>query len=522
VQKAEPHAAEFIQPAFIEVPPSAAQPKGGTAMGLQPLSPIETIEYLHWGECAAVTFHRILNRNHDNEEWQELGAITRSDLRWPLIEGYLSRDSYFCVNSTYEQIRAKTSNITGLPIYRRTADSMRWLNALMLDLDIYRTLKNYSFHEVLATFLDDVGRNGLPEPNLICSSGRGIWGLWSLCDHANRSNPVPAYPERRDIYQRVNQALVGRFSHLGADTGCTDPARVIRVPGSVNTKAEPENRVVQFFKLGNAPHTLPEMAGILGVRAQKVQFSGEKRTAPKNEVKVRAGLRRWQIPLEGFRHLWRLRQHFGIGVRHAAVYIYAALLCRNQMCEAEIFEACSRLGAACRPVLSGKDIARCVSSGQKLARKDFRHSIKHSTIGRMLKITDQEKAQLPKWFKPKGPRKADRIAERRKLIELLTAGRSLDGHNPISARQMARLLSESHGIRVSHATVLNDIRVLQEQECSHEHSGPMAGKFSLLIDTGSLSCTSRKNLPAQEAPMTFARTRPLGKDKPTDNYEYTP
>jgi hypothetical protein len=484
------------------------------------LSLIETIEFLHRGEGAAVTFHRkVKPRAPDEKPWEELGATTLPTLRrgWLSIAEHLHTDAYFSINSTYEQ--ARCTNIaaaTGLPLYSRRASSLRWLNSAVLDVDIYKIYPDCSRADALQMFLAEITRRGLPEPSLISFSGRGFWALWMLRDHKNFGSPVPAHEDRRDIYQRVNQALVQRFTHLGADRQSTDPARVMRVPGSVNSSAAPENSIVEFFRLGDDTYTLPELAQILEVTTQKVPLPGE-RTKPKNVAKVNAGRMRWRRPLEGFQQLWRMRVQFAQGVRHYAVLIYALLLRRNRIPETEVLKQCSLLAESCSPVLPASDVARCLNSSRNYATRDFSQSISNATIARMLKITAEEKLRLSEWFKPELRRKADEIAERRRLIarELRLAEESLwDWKDSFSSRDMAKLLVEKYGIRITHATVLEDFRTLKNQPLEDSTPDPSTGKFPLLKDSKSLSCTSRKNLPAWERSGDWASKGELSDGTP--------
>jgi hypothetical protein len=56
--------------------------------------------------------------------------------RWSLIMKHLGADSYLSINSTYEQeISTTISEVTGLPIYSRKAERLRWLNAAVVDID---------------------------------------------------------------------------------------------------------------------------------------------------------------------------------------------------------------------------------------------------------------------------------------------------------------------------------------------------------------------------------------------------
>ena len=445
---------------------------------------------LHWGDAAVVTFHR----KPTDESWEDLGGIAVPDLpaKWPQIAPFVQRDSYFSINSTYVQRRAATSDVTGLPIYSRKADQLQWLNGAVVDLDLYNVRPQINLDEALEKFAFQLECSSLPTPNVISFSGRGVWALWGLCDHANRATPVPAHPERRDILERVNRALVAQFSNLGADPASTDAARVMRIPCTLNSTAK---FPVRFVRLSDERYTLPELASILAVPAEKVRFSGERRTTPKNAAKVKAGRMRWRVPLDGFLRLWKMRGHFTKHTRRNAVYIYSILLRRNQAKETEIIQKCLRLAASCQPVLPPNDACRCVSSSKNAMAKNYRHWISNATIARMLRITNAEKAEVAEWFKPQQKKKSDQIEERRRaiLVELSSAGVSLE--NPVSTREMARRL-QKYGIHVGYGTVFKDYQALREQISAVT---PIAQdvstvNFLVLEESTSPLCTSRGKL----------------------------
>jgi hypothetical protein len=116
-------------------------------MELTRLSPIETIELLHRGEGAAATFHGKVSSRPLKERWENLGATTLLTLRtrWHGIADHLHTDAYFSINSTYEQAQCKTiAAATGLPVYSRKAEWLRWLNSVVLDLDVYKKVPDCS------------------------------------------------------------------------------------------------------------------------------------------------------------------------------------------------------------------------------------------------------------------------------------------------------------------------------------------------------------------------------------------
>jgi hypothetical protein len=303
-----------------------------------------------------------------------------------------------------------------------------------------------------------------------------MWALWRLADHTDRGIPVRAFPNKRAIFRRVNRALATRLEHLGADISCADPARVMRIPGTVNTKAQPDCRLVQFLKVSEQVFTLPEFGGVLGVRSQKVSLTPTANDE-KNGANVRAGFERWKKPLRGFVALWEMRKHFVKNERHNALYIYALLLRRNHATETDIRERCGKLARSCKPELRETDIQRCVSSSVRAARSAFRKSISNETIVRKLRITPEERAALPAWFKQPPTKRADRISNRRSIIrqELERAGVfTADRGRWISTRNMSRILFEAYRNRASHLTVGKDYRALYSAHFSDGASRNLA------------------------------------------------
>ena len=219
-------------------------------------------------------------------------------------------------------------------------------------------------------------------------------------------------------------------------------------------------------------YTLPELAAALGIRAQKVTLSGEQ--AAKDRAKANAAAMRWRYPLEGFQTLWQMRGRFTKRTRRPALYVYSMLLRKNRATPQQVLTACFRLAESLTPALNGADVKRAIASSQKA----MRYNVSNARLAAMLKITAEEQAALPLWFRPKVKRKSAQIAERRALIaqEL-----SLLRVRP-STRRLVQLLAEKHGVTVSRFTVARDLR-------------SMCGAFPLLREPRAPLCISSKNAP---------------------------
>lgn len=85
-----------------------------------------------------------------------------------------------------------------------------------------------------------------PEPNLVVSSGRGMYLIWNINEHKN------ALPRWKTVQKYLCQLL----TEFGADSKVsTDCARVLRVPGSINTKS---GNYVKILSSNSEKHSIYE------------------------------------------------------------------------------------------------------------------------------------------------------------------------------------------------------------------------------------------------------------------------
>ncbi|WP_287787363.1 hypothetical protein [Acidiphilium sp.] len=118
----------------------------------------------------------------------------------------------------------------------RRAISLFGLTHAWVDLDYYKCqgwltdfIKNTGAdaHQVASLVLDKCREIGIP-PTSIQSSGRGLYVKWSF---TNMVGPAGAARVRA-----LNRQLVRLFADFGADPAACDVSRVLRVPGSINSK----------------------------------------------------------------------------------------------------------------------------------------------------------------------------------------------------------------------------------------------------------------------------------------------
>lgn len=129
----------------------------------------------------------------------------------------------------------------------RRALHVAWLTHAYVDLDLYKlpVPPNPGEAGILPRlFCRD---EGIPEPSVIVSSGRGLYLKWMW------SSPLLRAAAGRAV--AVNRALVKRFEEWGADPAAVDVSRILRVVGTRNTKSGEAARILHQAERDGAPLT---------------------------------------------------------------------------------------------------------------------------------------------------------------------------------------------------------------------------------------------------------------------------
>lgn len=127
------------------------------------------------------------------------------------LSEWMGEDVYYSQNTFYKP--------------QRRIDNVRQLRTLYVDLDVYNM--GYDPEWVLGKLEFEYFGQELPEPNLIIFSGRGLVLIWNI-------EPIPY--KALALWRVVENHFVDILKDLGADTKASDPARIFRLAGSINSK----------------------------------------------------------------------------------------------------------------------------------------------------------------------------------------------------------------------------------------------------------------------------------------------
>ena len=389
------------------------------------------------GKDAYVGFHSTAHGGFQDICWIRLENLMQRVL--PFLSEMLT-DSFFTISSFW-----RPGN--------REARNARYLPACFVDVD-YHTHPNLADlrpEEIVGKMLAIANDLRIP-PSLFCLSGRGVWALWLLCEPNDPNMPPTAHSARQLLHHAIEQELVAKFAALGSDPKVVDVARIMRVPGSVNSKS---GLPVQFLwpaKPGERGYmyTMEGLAESLGVTLPKLRGRQTTRVGGYHAGQVAV----WSYRLEWLLSVLASRKHFQQGCRNLALLYFVRMLRGVGIAPETITDEAHRLGTrCCKPPLTQQEIQRAIYAGKKISR------LRDTTIASGLRITPEEAIRIPRWGtvpdrKELPPPRPTSPTERRALITREIEERC----GPASCREMAKIMRVKHGVEVNHVTISRDYK----------------------------------------------------------------
>lgn len=121
---------------------------------------------------------------------------------------------------------------------KRSGSNIRQYRSLFIDLDVEKYGK-HSKKETMTHIANLVKQNKIPEPSMIADSGRGFHLYFRI-----KNAPKQAI----QTFQELEDYLYYQLKELGADLSATDSARVLRLPGTINSRNKATCKIVSINK----------------------------------------------------------------------------------------------------------------------------------------------------------------------------------------------------------------------------------------------------------------------------------
>jgi len=421
---------------------------------------------IHRGHNDWVSLHRF---HPDTGKFENLQSVRANDLEqaWLPMREILERDSFYSINAYYRGGRGKSKYAPDgmeLPTANRRTEDLQWLTGCFADIDCHNL--GVTAGQAIGAVIDAQDRGDVPPASMITRSGRGIWVFWLLRDDQEPDKPVRAWPEKVRLYANIQRAIGDRFATIGSDANARDPARVTRIPGSINTKSA--TRVDYWIQAGTDGKAFTYRIGDLARRFEALPLPARTKTLeqrlPEMQKRGRSGWKkRWLRARQNFEILWESRGGFGPGTRNAAVFLYVTFLRGLRLdpaaVTAEAWRLFDDLAQPANDPFSNTDMAAAIKGAKGC------HNVANQTISDRLQVTADESELLEGWppaagqkLKPATWANLPRPARTKKRREILQARISADGLGE-GLRELAEWLTDS-GCSCTFKTVANDLEAL--------------------------------------------------------------
>lgn len=424
--------------------------------------------------------------------WRQKDFSLRYDLGLPISACEGAPDAYFSVHEFKGG---------------RQENRLLRLTSFYADIDTYRdpSWTVMSPEEQAVRLLDLCGKGSLENPTAVVFSGRGLQAFWVF------KKAVPAQAHSR--WQHGQKGLLNRLEALGVpvDHAAQDVSRVLRIPGSRNSKSGEDCRIICF-----EPNRTYQFSGICDAFAP----------LPRAEIKKRARkdktLRRVTRPssyaaaaFEDLKTLFSLRGKMPEGMRQNALLIAASLGLLAGVIVPETLDVwLDSLGAVIDPEFPVDHTA--FSTLRTKALKDAKHLFKEykgklvknvytyrcETVINLLKITAEEQKSLKVLRTERRKKKVRRSREEcRKEIEIRRRTVKALVLQGMPKTEIARRLD------VSRWTIARDIEELEKNIKSPNRLDLQASKGSVANVPYSVGtcCLVAGAQPLRVARATFGR-----------------
>ncbi|MBU5323519.1 DNA-binding response regulator [Sarcina ventriculi] len=340
--------------------------------------------------------------------------------------------------------------------YRRI-EYLKELNALFIDLDTYKT--DFTKEQILMNLNENYFGKNIPTPNFIIDSGRGLYLIWLI-----KKVPSMALP----LWKAVEEYFYKTLKEFGADRQALDATRILRIPGSINSKTHTEVKIIDnydyLYDLREIQNEympeLSEKAPIRRGRPKKVKYIYRERSL-------------YYARIQDLIKLCELREYNLKGHRELILFLYRYYLCYFTEDIEKSLNDTLELNNMFKQPLREKEVLSATKSAETVFKdqnKDYKY--KNETLINLLEISDEEQKEMKTIISKEEYKRRDREYQKKKYKEELETQGKLTAEKKILQRRikikdlLAKGLKQKEiylQLNISKRTCINDIKFLREQ-----------------------------------------------------------
>ena len=262
--------------------------------------------------------------------------------------------------------------------YRRI-ECLKELNALFIDLDTYKT--GFTKEQILMNLNENYFGKNIPIPNLIIDSGRGLYLIWLI-----KKVPSMALP----LWKAIEEYFYKILKEFGADRQALDATRILRIPGSFNSKTHTEVKIIDNYDY------LYELREIQNEYMPELSEKAPKRRGrPKKVSFIYRERSLYYTRLQDLIKLCELREYYLKGHREFILFLYRYYLCYFTEDTEKSLNDTIELNNMFKQPLREQEVIRATKSAEKVylsKNKDYKY--KNETLINLLQISDDEQREM--------------------------------------------------------------------------------------------------------------------------------
>ena len=400
------------------------------------------------------------------EKYSEL--ISYLDILHSTSKGWITRAE---INCGYKQWHYKYNDLLGQDFNKenvfmslntfystfRRLEYLKELKAQFIDLDTYKT--GFTKEQILMNLEENYFNQSIPRTTFIVDSGRGLYLIWIL-----NSVPSKALP----LWKAIEEYLYSLLKPFGADRQALDPTRVLRVPGSINSKS---NTIVKVIDQYDYVYDLREIQKEFLPELE--ERKAKKKGRPSKTVFIHRERSLYYARIQDIIKLCELREYDLKGHRELVLFLYRYYLCSFLEDTEKALQDVLELNREFIYPLMKTEVIRATRSAEKVyLSKDKQYRYKNETLIELLNITEFEETHMSTIISKREYKRRNNEYNKNKYQEKLRAEGKVSEKDKISQRRekIKDLLREGLSqkeiylsLNISKRTCINDVKFLKEQ-----------------------------------------------------------
>lgn len=402
------------------------------------------------GQAIKVNKVEYIDKVHGNSK----GWITRS---------CIDKNGYSQWHYKYAEL--KKVDLTGENIYitlntffkpYRRLESIKELNALFIDLDYYKT--KFTKEQIIMNLEENYFNKIIPATNYILDSGRGLALIWLI-------NKVPS--QALPLWKAIEEYLYNQLKEFGADRQALDATRILRVPGSINSKSKTVVSIIDEYDY------IYDLREIQREYLPELKPKEKKKGRPKKINYIYRERSLYYARIQDITKLCELREYDLRGQREIILFLYRYYLCSFTEDVQKALEDVLELNSMFIYPLKENEVIRATRSAEKCyLDKNKEYKYKNDTLIELLEITEAEEIEMTTIISNREYKRRHREREKNRYLDKLKANGKIKEKERISQRRtkIKDLLAEGLEqkdiclrLNISKRTYIRDRKYLKEQ-----------------------------------------------------------